>query len=78
MFFQRYEIDLPELDASFGERGFSDMADSVNWPTQNRHFEAMAMVDVHMERGNGEIMMIVVMTDQTRAQLSFVVIIDVG
>ncbi len=78
MLFERNEIDLTELDASFRKGGFGQTADRLTGPAQNRHFEAMVMIDVHMERRDGEVVMVMVVPDQSRSELPLMVVVDIG
>ena len=75
---RRQVDDLPVADPSFGDDMIGKLLHLFAGSLQHRHLHAAFVVQVHMQRGLREIMMIVEVTREPFRQFALVMVIDVN
>jgi hypothetical protein len=72
------EDDLAVQDSLGGEQVVSQVLDFLNGAAEHGHFEAMAFPEMHVQAGNDQVVMMVLLFDQPRRQFAGVMIVDEG
>lgn len=73
----RHAHELAVTHPALGDDVLAEMLDVIAFPSEHRHFEAGVMIEMHMQRGERQLVMIVIGRCQSLGELACGVVVDI-
>src|SRR5574343_112923 len=75
---QRDHVELAVTDATFGHQGVGKLPDVGRRTFEDHAFQAVVVVEVAVQGGHGQVVVVVLQAGQPFGQFALVVVVDVG